>query len=149
MFSALEPLRKRSLICTTALATVPLPIALMITSRILSFSITFWVFPRTSSQSLSISYADFEPKVPTDYQKKTCDLFPQLGAKGISVFIASSDNGLGSNCPNGKYVPMYSSDCPWITSMGGPDGTSTERAWSGSGGGFSNVFLQPEWQKLP
>lgn len=98
-------------------------------------------------QSLSISYADFEPTVPTDYQKKTSDLFSQLGAQGVSVFVASGDNGVGSNCSNGKYVPMYPSDCLWIASLCGTDGTSPERAWSGSGGDFSNVFAQPDWQK--
>lgn len=69
--------------------------------------------------SLSTSYADFEPTVPTDYQEETCDLFSQLGAKGVSIFVASGDNGVGSNCANGKYVPMYSSDRSWITSVGG------------------------------
>lgn len=97
-------------------------------------------------QTMSISYADTEPSVPVDYQKKTCDLFSQLGAKGVSVFVASGDFGVGQNCPGGRYVPEYPSDCPWITAVGGTDGTSPERAWSGSGGGFSNVFPRPSWQ---
>lgn len=98
-------------------------------------------------QTISISYIDSENTVPVDYQKKTCDLFSQLGAKGVSIFVASGDDGVGKNCPSGKYNPMYPADCPWITAVGGTDGTSPERAWSGSGGGFSNVFPMPDWQR--
>lgn len=98
-------------------------------------------------QSVSISYADFETTVPTDYQKKTCDLFSQLGAKGVSVFVASGDYGVGNNCPSGKYNPEYPATCPWVTAVGGTDGTNPEHAWSSSGSGFSNVFPQPDYQK--
>lgn len=97
-------------------------------------------------QTLTISYVDTEPSVPTDYQQKTCDLFSQLGAKGVSILVASGDAGVGSNCPGGKYVPGYPAACPWVTAVGGTTGTGPESGWSGSGGGFSNVFAQPSWQ---
>jgi tripeptidyl-peptidase-1 len=33
---------------------------------------------------------------------------------------------------------------PWVTTVGGTDGQT--QAWSGSGGGFSNVFPRPSYQ---
>lgn len=53
-------------------------------------------------------------------------MFAQLGARGVSVFFGSGDQGVG---PNGFYVsndgtnrsmflPQFPSSCPYITSVG-------------------------------
>lgn len=48
--------------------------------------------------TLSISYGDDEDTVPLDYATNACNLFSQLGARGVSVLVASGDSGVGSTC---------------------------------------------------
>merc|ERR1719386_209957 len=49
------------------------------------------------------------------------------------------------------FHPDFPADSPYITSVGGTDfkgsGIGEETAWSGSGGGFSNYFGIPDFQK--
>ncbi|KHN94163.1 tripeptidyl-peptidase 1 precursor [Metarhizium album ARSEF 1941] len=96
--------------------------------------------------TISISYGDIEYTVPNDYANKCCDLFSKLGARGVSVLVASGDTGVGSSCPGGKFETAFPAACPWVTTVGGTDGTGPENAWSGSGGGFSELFPQPSYQ---
>ncbi|KAK2589722.1 hypothetical protein QQS21_012604, partial [Conoideocrella luteorostrata] len=96
--------------------------------------------------TISISYGDDLTTVPTDYAIKCCDLFAKLGARGVSVLISSGDSGVGKKCPDKKFSTEFPSSCPWVTSVGGTDGTGPESAWSGSGSGFSPLFAQPAYQ---
>ncbi|KAF4627954.1 hypothetical protein G7Y89_g10196 [Cudoniella acicularis] len=99
--------------------------------------------------TVSISYGDDEVTVPLDYATSTCNLFSQLGARGVSVLVASGDSGVGSTCTmNGKaqFTTSFPAGCPWVTTVGGTTGTSPEGAWSDGGGGFSEVFGRPSYQ---
>lgn len=99
--------------------------------------------------TLSISYGDDESTVPLDYADNACNLFAQLGARGVSVLVASGDSGVGDTCKeNGKsqFTTSFPASCPWVTAVGGTTGTSPEGAWTGSGGGFSSVFGRPSYQ---
>ncbi|KID87038.1 tripeptidyl-peptidase 1 precursor [Metarhizium guizhouense ARSEF 977] len=96
--------------------------------------------------TISISYGDVEYTVPNDYATKCCDLFAKLGARGVSVLVSSGDSGVGGSCPGGKFETAFPAACPWVTTVGGTDGTGPEKAWSGSGSGFSEVFAQPSYQ---
>ena len=46
-------------------------------------------------QVISTSYGDDEQTVPYSYATAVCNGFAQLGARGISVLVASGDNGVG------------------------------------------------------
>lgn len=96
--------------------------------------------------TVSISYGDVEYTVPDDYATKCCDLFSKLGARGVSVLASSGDSGVGAKCPNNKFETAFPAACPWVTAVGGTDGTGPEAAWSGSGSGFSELFPQPSYQ---
>ncbi len=99
--------------------------------------------------TISISYGDDEDTVPLDYADNVCSLFAQLGARGVSVLVASGDSGVGSTCSSGSattFTTSFPASCPWVTVVGGTTGNSPEAAWSGSGGGFSSVFGRPSYQ---
>ncbi|KAH6674693.1 peptidase S8/S53 domain-containing protein [Halenospora varia] len=99
--------------------------------------------------TLSISYGDDESTVPLSYATSTCNLFAQLGARGVSVLAASGDDGVGSTCQvagKSQFTTLYPAACPWVTAVGGTTGTSPEGAWSYGGGGFSEVFGRPSYQ---
>jgi len=98
----------------------------------------------------SISYGDEESGVQEDYAVRVCNEFMKLGTAGISVLVASGDSGVG--CSYEGFVPTYPAACPWVTSVGGTSGgegrfDNSESVWSDSGGGFSNYFSQPDYQK--
>lgn len=100
-------------------------------------------------QTISISYGDDEATVPLSYADQTCNLFSQLGARGVSILVASGDSGVGDTCTaNGKsaFTTSYPAACPWVTTVGGTTGNSPEAAWSDGGGGFSSVFGRPSYQ---
>lgn len=42
-------------------------------------------------QTLSVSYGEPEQMVPTPYAKKVCQMFGQLGVRGVSVIFASGE----------------------------------------------------------
>lgn len=99
--------------------------------------------------TLSISYGDDEQTVPDDYANTACNLFSQLGARGVSVLVASGDSGVGDACSVGgvkKFTTSFPAACPWVTTVGGTTGNSPEGAWSGGGGGFSDIFGRPSYQ---
>jgi len=99
--------------------------------------------------TISISYGDDEDTVPLDYADNVCNLFAQLGARGVSVLVASGDSGVGSTCMSGStttFTTSFLASCPWVTVVGGMTSNSPEAAWSGSGGGFSSIFGRPSYQ---
>ncbi|KAH9003220.1 subtilisin-like protein [Lactarius hatsudake] len=101
-------------------------------------------------QTISISYANYEADYPLDYARAVCDLFMQLGARGVSVLIASGDHGVGEgHCmTNGKvrFRPTFPASCPWVTTVGGTTRYEPEIAEDGSSGGFSEYFQRPDYQ---
>lgn len=100
-------------------------------------------------QTLSISYGDDEETVPLYYADEVCNLFAQLGARGVSVLVASGDSGVGTTCKTGTvktFTTSFPAACPWVTVVGGTTGNSPEAAWTGSGGGFSSIFGRPAYQ---
>jgi tripeptidyl-peptidase I len=98
---------------------------------------------------ISVSYGGDESSVSKSVASATCTLFEQLGAAGVSVLFASGDSGVGSGCTidgSKAYQPDFPGGCPWVTMVGGTTGTTTEKAWTDGGGGFSNYFDRPTWQ---
>ncbi|KAH9014657.1 subtilisin-like protein [Lactarius pseudohatsudake] len=102
-------------------------------------------------QTISVPFGADEIDVPLEYATAVCDLFAQLGTRGVSVLFASGDDGVGNakNCEvNGKvqFIPMYPASCPYVTSVGGTT-EAEEIGASLSGGGFLFHFPRPKYQE--
>ena len=111
-------------------------------------------------QTISTSYADDEQTVPFSYANRVCNSFAQLGARGVSLFFGSGDEGVGEagDCftNDGKNTSTFLSDfptsCPYITSVGATTNFNPEvaafdpRNGFVSGGGFSRYFPRPSYQ---
>jgi tripeptidyl-peptidase-1 len=97
--------------------------------------------------------------------QRQCNEWMKLGLQGVTVVVASGDQGVGENgnCMGNNFdifTPYYISTCPYVLSVGAtelntpagqqpaPGQKLAERAASGfgSGGGFSNVFDRPNYQ---
>ena len=113
-------------------------------------------------QVISISYADEEQTVPFWYAKRVCQEFAQLAARGVSVLVASGDEGVGadgkcfSNDGSNKpmFLPKFPASCPYVTAVGGTRNWEPEvvgfdaRGTFVAGGGFSNYFPRPSFQRV-
>src|SRR3989440_5661687 len=93
-------------------------------------------------------------------------IFKQGAAQGISFFAASGDSG-AYDCGDTNLAVDSPADDPYITGVGGTNlqlnsgAYGSESVWSnpsntqrgpkgaGGGGGLSNTFKQPNWQKGP
>ncbi|GAA99274.1 uncharacterized protein L969DRAFT_47709 [Mixia osmundae IAM 14324] len=110
---------------------------------------------------LTTSYGDEEQSVPTAYQERVCNGFAQLGARGVTVIFSSGDFGVGisGDCfkvgtKQPAFLPTFPATCPYVTSVGALQGLNPEVATDttlggfASGGGFSNYFSTPAYQKV-
>ncbi|KAH9159723.1 subtilisin-like protein [Lactarius sanguifluus] len=103
-------------------------------------------------QTISTSYSGHEQTFPPDYATSVCELFGQLGARGVSIIFSSGNWGVGGgDCKKNdgsgvvQFQPIFPATCPWVTSVGGTTGRP-EVAAPFSSGGFSNVFKRPDYQ---
>ncbi|KAI9823130.1 MAG: vesicle formation at the endoplasmic reticulum [Thelocarpon impressellum] len=103
-------------------------------------------------QVLTTSYGEDEQSVPEPYSRTVCNLFGQLGARGVSVLFSSGDTGPGSACQTNdgknttRFLPIFPGACPWVTSVGGTTKVQPEEAIGFSSGGFSDRFPRPAYQ---
>ncbi|KAH9919448.1 subtilisin-like protein [Epithele typhae] len=74
---------------------------------------------------LSTSYGMPESSLTPEIADKLCQVYAQLGARGVSIVYASGDSGVG--CPGtDAFAPTFPSNCPY--------------------GGFSNYYARPAFQ---
>lgn len=113
-----------------------------------------WLLAQNDSvlpQTLSSSYGEEEQSVPRDYSLKVCNMFMQLGARGVSVLFSSGDSGPGDHCVSNvdntpSFGPTFPAGCPFMTAVGATAGTTPEKGISFSSGGFSIHHARPSWQ---
>jgi tripeptidyl-peptidase-1 len=118
---------------------------------------------------ISISYAGPEWSFPDFYMFRQCNEWMKLALQGVTVIMSSGDAGVGDasadECPGDDgqiFAPYYGSTCPYILSVGStefdlPVGQTVPQPWEfldevatarfPSGGGFSNVFGVPDYQR--
>ena len=102
--------------------------------------------------TLTTSYGEDEQSVPLQYRKTVCNMFGQLGARGVSILFSSGDTGVGSACQTNdgknttRFLPIFPAACPYVTSVGGTFHVEPEQAVSFSSGGFSDTWPRPSWQ---
>lgn len=80
-----------------------------------------------------------------------CNTAMQLGVRGVSLLYSSGSGGVGGSLPSGEpsctmFVPTFPAGCPFITSVGATTGVSPEIGANFSSGGFSSLFLRPNYQ---
>ena len=117
-------------------------------------------------QIFSQSYVASEPTL-ADPQSRTLvqtysNFYQQIASQGWSVFTGSGDHGatdytdLASTKISPTPIVNFPADVPWVTAVGGTALMQSttgvgETAWgsgdSGSGGGFSKFFSEPDYQK--
>jgi len=102
-------------------------------------------------QTMSTSYGEEEQSVPAEYALKVCNMFMQLGARGVSILFSSGDSGPGDSCVRESddapyFQPSFPAGCPYVTSVGATHNVNPEAAVSFSSGGFSSLHAQPAWQ---
>ncbi|KAK5992235.1 Tripeptidyl-peptidase SED2 [Cladobotryum mycophilum] len=101
---------------------------------------------------VSISYGINEQVLPKAYATQVCDMFGQLGARGVSIIVATGDMGPGQSCQSNdgknttKFLPIFPATCPYVTAVGATASNSPEVASEISSGGFSEYFARPSWQ---
>jgi len=118
---------------------------------------------------ISVSYGGDEADWPDFYMKRQCDEYMKLGLQGVTVVMSSGDDGVGADSclgPNAKgqtvFAPDFAASCPYVLAVGStewdrPDPAvpptpyqklrEVATARFGSGGGFSNVFGIPSYQR--
>lgn len=105
---------------------------------------------------MSVSYGNDEVQQDSpEFMDSANVQFQKLGAMGISVLFASGDQGVvgrTGKSRDGKYHPDFPAASPYITAVGGTDlaqksVVGDEKAWNNGGGGFSDHFPIPDYQK--
>lgn len=95
----------------------------------------------------SVSYGDDEDSLDVSYMNRVNQEFQKQALRGISILFASGDSGAG--CHNGVFRPSYPASSPFVTAVGGTQGSALSSDVTGaflSGGGFSNQFAEPTYQ---
>jgi tripeptidyl-peptidase-1 len=99
----------------------------------------------------SVSYGLYNGDYPFEMVKRISDEWMLLTTRGLTIFFASGDDGVGCNseCTHMEF-PYPSS--PWITLVGATSlnkdefGSYWEKGSSFSSGGFSENWPMPAWQ---
>ncbi|KAJ7065744.1 family S53 protease-like protein [Mycena amicta] len=101
---------------------------------------------------VTTSYLNDEVNVGSSLATRICNGYMARG--GISVIFSSGDGGpRGTHdsldvCGDNVFNPTFPASCPYVTTVGGTVGILPhEIALNLTGGGFSNVFPTPDYQK--
>ncbi|KAF8435036.1 peptidase S8/S53 domain-containing protein [Boletus edulis BED1] len=117
---------------------------------------------------ISTSYGYNEADLSPFYAGRQCAEYAKLGLMGITILYSSGDYGvagINGSCLNSSHIPSadghifnpgFPGTCPYVTSVGAtmvkpnatvfdPETACMEVIYSG--GGFSNYFAIPEYQK--
>jgi len=105
----------------------------------------------------SVSYGNDEvQQTSTEFMYTVNTAFIKAGARGLSLLVASGDQGVcgRSGCGvfgHARFHPDFPGGSPFITTVGGTDFVGSEigdeMAWGSGGGGFSDTFGIPDYQK--
>lgn len=85
------------------------------------------------------------------------NFYQQAANDGVTVFSSTGDSGVANTNKAGKQYPFptvnFPASDPWVTAVGGTSLTAStngtyqsESGWSGSGGGVSQYFSEPDYQ---
>ncbi|KAI9001568.1 subtilisin-like protein [Trametes punicea] len=112
----------------------------------------------TPAHVISTSYSYDEWELTPAYEQRQCAEYAKLGLMGVTVLYSSGDYGVAGNggiCLDAdgepdffgtSFAPSFPGGCPYITSVGATQINPGAKVIY-SGGGFSNVFARPSYQK--
>lgn len=107
---------------------------------------------------ISISYGDAEFIMLPPSLKRQCDEYMKLSLQGTTIVVGSGDGGVadGGYClgSHQQQFTTIANTCPYLLVVGAtglryasiPDQPEWASTKFSSGGGFSNVFLRPDYQ---
>ncbi|HZU66362.1 MAG TPA: S53 family peptidase [Ktedonobacteraceae bacterium] len=92
-------------------------------------------------------------KVLSDFE----NFYASAVKQNVTIFSSSGDSGVGNPDTHGQIYPFptvnYPASSPYVTAVGGTDLTAdtqgnyqSEVGWSGSGGGISQYFAEPDYE---
>ncbi len=121
-------------------------------------SLAFFINNLPDTKVMSISFGACEKFLFPQFEALFNNLYKQAAAQGQSILVSSGDQGV-NDCSDGQTPQVNAlAASPFVTAVGGTslrvnfdkNGNVTEylgeQAWSGSGGGVSNLFPIPEYQ---
>lgn len=114
-----------------------------------------------ATKVISTSYGYYEADLTPFYENRQCNEYMKLGLQGVTFLYSSGDYGVAGNggqCIDpttrnytdgsyGMFNPSFPGTCPYITSVGATQPEEAAESVIYSGGGFSNVFSLPSYQK--
>lgn len=135
---------------------VPLTVIYSNTYSLLNWANELMALPEPTLIN-SVSYGNDEAQqTGVAYMESVNTAFMKAGTMGLSILFASGDQGVcgREGCgegPRKRFKPDFPGGSPYHTSVGGTDfyGTTIgeETAWRSGGGGFSDTFPIPAYQK--
>lgn len=99
---------------------------------------------------ISVSYADEEFVIDPEYADRVDVEFQKISVRGVSMLFGSGDDGVTGDkgeCPGDRFVSWWPASSPYVTAVGGVEEYNTAQGASFSGGGFSNRYATPDYQK--
>ncbi|KAG1738203.1 subtilisin-like protein, partial [Suillus lakei] len=117
---------------------------------------------------ISTSYGYNEADLSAAYAIRQCNEYAKLGLMGVTFLYSSGDAGVGGNggyCLNADgtpsadgtiFNPSFPATCPYVTAVGATQVSPGQSVWDPenacdqviySGGGFSNYFSMPDYQR--
>jgi Pro-kumamolisin, activation domain len=106
--------------------------------------------------SISFDWAEFESFGNLSWTQAAINQvstsFQEAAALGVTIFVASGDDGSDCQIGDGSAHVYYPASDPWITCCGGTEigaisGSYAEVTWAPfTGGGISDQFALPAWQ---
>ncbi len=103
------------------------------------------------AQVVNYSWGGCETQLDPTHQSEMDQVFARAVAQGVNIMVASGDNGSDS-CGDKTTAADWPAANPNVVAVGGTtlsvnkNGSASEVAWSGSGGGISSLFDLPVWQ---
>jgi tripeptidyl-peptidase-1 len=139
---------------------VAAPIPLTVINSV-SFSLFDWAENLNNDDSpalvQSVSYGNDEvQQTSAEYMYDCNTQFMMNGVRGLSVLFASGDQGVwgrtGHSPTSPGFHPDFPAGSPYVTAVGGTQFLTTstigeETTWADGGGGFSDTFAVPDYQK--
>ncbi|KAH8985682.1 subtilisin-like protein [Lactarius akahatsu] len=111
----------------------------------------YFLRQQNGPKTISTSYCVNEKSSSLEYSIYVCDLFGKLGLLGVSVLYATCDDGVGKDCTLSdgtvRFKPKFPATCPYVTAVGGTTDFDPEVGAVISGGGFSDYFKIPDYQR--
>jgi tripeptidyl-peptidase-1 len=148
--------------CTEALMDIELLGALapgvpLTTFYTQNYDLLAWLATLSNASSVplvhSVSYGLDEGNQAggADYMARVDWEFQKLAARGVTIVVSSGDAGVWGIEGGDKFQPQFPASSPNVLAVGGTDfvgssvGDETATHWSG--GGFSDFFSRPEYQR--